>query len=122
MKKQIRKSIASSEDDSTKERASRRNKNVDSDSRRVLASQIRKYLDAKNWKLKDLCAPAGLTYSYLSALQNGKVNIALDNIDALAKALDIPVAALFIDSSLPRHELLMELWADLKAFDAMKNE
>ena len=71
--------------------------NSSSKSRKVFASQVKHHRQVKNWRLEDLHNASGLSYNYLSAVENGRVNISLDNAEAIAKALGVPLAFLLIE-------------------------
>lgn len=66
-------------------------------SRKTFAAQVRKHRQAKGWRLADLAHATGLSISYLSAMENGRANISLDNADVIAGALGVPLAVLLID-------------------------
>lgn len=68
-----------------------------SKSRKIFAVQVKKHRLAKGWRLKDLHQASGLSYNYLSTVENGRANISMDNADAIAKALGVPLAVLLID-------------------------
>lgn len=66
-------------------------------SRKIFAGQVRKHRQAKGWRLEDLSQASGLSISYLSAMENGRANISMDNADGIAAALGVPLAVLLID-------------------------
>lgn len=66
-------------------------------SRKIFASQMRKHRQAKGLRLEDVAHATGLSISYLSAVENTRANISLDNADAIAAALGVPLAVLLID-------------------------
>lgn len=68
-----------------------------SESRKIFAAQVKKLRQAKGWRLEDLHQASGLSYNYLSTVENGRANISMDNADAIAKALGVPLAVLLID-------------------------
>lgn len=68
-----------------------------SKSREIFASQVRHYRKIKSWRLEDLHNASGLSYTYLSAVENGRANISLDNADSIAKSFGVPLAILLID-------------------------
>ena len=68
-----------------------------SKSRKIFAVQVKKHRLAKGWRLEDLHQASGLSYNYLSTVENGLANISMDNADAIAKALGVPLAVLLID-------------------------
>lgn len=70
-----------------------------SKSRLILASQVRKHRKAQNKTQEDMANATGLSSNYLSALENGRENISVDNVDKIAQALSVPTAALFIEGS-----------------------
>lgn len=68
-----------------------------SKSRKIFAAQVKKHRQEKSWRLEDLHQASGLSYNYLSTVENGRANISMDNADAIAKALGVPLAVLLID-------------------------
>ena len=68
-----------------------------SKSRKIFAAQVKKQRQAKGWRLEDLHQATGLSYNYLSTVENGRANISMDNADTIAKALGVPLAVLLID-------------------------
>ena len=68
-------------------------------SRKIFAAQMKKHRQLKGLRLEDLHKASGLSYNYLSAVENGRTNISLDNADAIAKALGVPLAVLLINSN-----------------------
>lgn len=66
-------------------------------SRSIFAAQVRKHRQAKGWRLEDLAHATGLSISYLSAMENSRANISLDNADSIANALGVALAVLLID-------------------------
>jgi transcriptional regulator with XRE-family HTH domain len=56
--------------------------------------QLREQADISQEKLAEL---AGLHRTYVSSVERGKRNISLENIDRLARALDVPMARLVSD-------------------------
>jgi len=68
-----------------------------SKSREIFAVQVKKHRLKNGWRLEDLHKASGLSYNYLSTVENGRGNISMDNADAIAKALGVPLAVLLID-------------------------
>lgn len=66
-------------------------------SRKIFSKQVKRYRKGKRWKLLDLQEASGLSYSYLSTVENAKSNISIDNAELIAKALGVPLFVLFID-------------------------
>lgn len=68
-----------------------------SKSRKIFAGNVKKHRRDRGWRLEDLAVSSDLSISYLSAMENGKTNISLDNADAIARALGVPLAVLLIE-------------------------
>ena len=66
-------------------------------SRELFAKQVKKQRKKKGWRLEDLREATGLSYNYLSTVENARANIAMDNADKIAKALDVPLFMLLVD-------------------------
>jgi transcriptional regulator with XRE-family HTH domain len=58
---------------------------------------VRQLREMKGWSQERLAAEARLHATYLSGVERSKRNISLENIAKLAKALEVPIAALFDD-------------------------
>ena len=67
------------------------------ESRSIFAKQMRSFRKKQSMTLKDLSAASGLSYHYLSAVENERANISLDNADKIASSLGVPLATLFIE-------------------------
>lgn len=63
--------------------------------RRVFGERIRTLRQSRGFSQEHLAELAGIHRTYLSSLERGERNVALDNIYALAEALDVPPAQLF---------------------------
>jgi transcriptional regulator with XRE-family HTH domain len=59
--------------------------------------RVRQLRERKGWSQERLAAEAQLHATYLSGVERGKRNISLENITKLARALEVPIAALFDD-------------------------
>ena len=66
-------------------------------SRQIFADQVKKYRQERGLRLEDLAKATGLSISYLSAVENGRANISVDNADSIARALGVPLAVLLIE-------------------------
>lgn len=66
-------------------------------SRKLFAKQVKRYRKNKGWRLEDLREATGLSYNYLSTVENARANITIDNADAIAKALGVPLFVFLID-------------------------
>ena len=49
------------------------------------------------WRLEDLKNKTGLSYNYLSTVENARANISIDNAHVIADAFEVPLFALLID-------------------------
>lgn len=63
--------------------------------RRAFGDRVRTLRRARGWSQEALAAEAGLHRTYVSSVERGQRNIALDNIHALADALGVPAGELF---------------------------
>jgi transcriptional regulator with XRE-family HTH domain len=68
--------------------------------RRKFGLAIKKWRQERGLTQEALSFEAGIHKTYLSAVERGQRNIALDNIVKLAKALRISVAELFNEAGL----------------------
>jgi transcriptional regulator with XRE-family HTH domain len=63
--------------------------------RQQLGTAIRRLRTAANYSQEGFADACGLHRTYMGAVERGEVNISLDNIAKIAKALDIQVSELF---------------------------
>lgn len=56
-----------------------------------IADRIREILDKKGWKQQQLADVSGLTKAYVSQIMAGSLNLTLDTIETLEKALKEPI-------------------------------
>jgi len=63
--------------------------------RTVLAHSIRELRKLRNITQEELSSITGITRSHISAIEHGRCNIRLDNIDKIAQALGVPLSQLF---------------------------
>lgn len=71
-------------------------KPVDGDEgRRAFGRQVRDLRRARGYSQEDLAERSGLHRTYISSLERGQRNVGLDNVHALAAALDVTPAQLF---------------------------
>jgi transcriptional regulator with XRE-family HTH domain len=61
--------------------------------------RVRQLREIKGRSQERLAAEAQLHATYLSGVERGKRKISIENIAKLAKALEVPIAALFNDAS-----------------------
>lgn len=75
----------------------------DSPSARVLFGQrVRELRKAKGYSQERFAIISGLDRSYFGGIERGERNVSLDNIAAIARALDQPISELFPSSEPPR--------------------
>jgi transcriptional regulator with XRE-family HTH domain len=56
--------------------------------------RVRDLRQAMSLSQEDFAAKCGLDRTYISGIERGKRNVALRNIEAIAKALDVPLSML----------------------------
>jgi transcriptional regulator with XRE-family HTH domain len=61
--------------------------------------RVRDLRQARGLSQENLAELAGLHRTYVSSLERGQRNVGLDNILALAVALDVPPAELFVEAT-----------------------
>ncbi len=64
---------------------------------RQLGQRIQQTRRAKSWTQEDLAHHAGLDFSYLNQLENGKRNPSLSTLHKIAAALGVPLKDLLPD-------------------------
>jgi transcriptional regulator with XRE-family HTH domain len=67
---------------------------VVSDARKVFASRLRQIRQGKGLSQEELADRAGLHRTYVGSVERGERNISIDNIERLAKALEIDIIEL----------------------------
>jgi transcriptional regulator with XRE-family HTH domain len=67
---------------------------VVSDARKVFASRLRQIRQVKGLSQEELADRAGLHRTYVGSVERGERNISIDNIERLAKALEIDIIEL----------------------------
>lgn len=71
-------------------------KPVDGDEgRRAFGRRVRDLRQARGYSQEALAERSGLHRTYISSLERGQRNVGLDNVHALAAALDVTPAKLF---------------------------
>lgn len=55
-----------------------------------VAKNVRREREAKGLSQRDLAAAAGTTQRRISAIENGTLNISMETLEQLAKALGVP--------------------------------
>ncbi len=64
------------------------------DAKTILGRFVRKLREQKELTQEQLASKTGITYQYLSGLENGRENFSIDILDALAKGLACPLPQL----------------------------
>src|SRR5438552_14703112 len=64
------------------------------DAKTILGRFVRKLREQKELTQEQLATRTGITYQYLSGLENGRENFSIDILEALAGALDAPLPQL----------------------------
>lgn len=78
-----------------------------------LGGRMRRFRLAADMSQGELARVAGLTKSYLSDVERGKVNISIANLDRIAEGLKVPLAVLLDCEDLPQREEIMRDLAKL---------
>lgn len=63
--------------------------------RRLFGHRIRELRKERGFSQEGFAAASGLDRSYYGGIERGERNVALENIAAIAKALDVPIRELF---------------------------
>ncbi len=70
--------------------------------RATLGAILRRRREANERSLADIAGPAGISAGYLSEVERGRKDISTDRLLAVARALEVPVAELYLELA---HEL-----------------
>jgi transcriptional regulator with XRE-family HTH domain len=65
------------------------------ENRRRFGGVVRQLRTERGWTLEGLAERTGLHATYVGGVERGERNIGFDNILKLARALEVPVSALF---------------------------
>lgn len=65
--------------------------------RRAFGRRVRELRQARSLSQEKLAERSGLHRTYVSSVERGQRNVGIDNVRALARALDVPAASLFED-------------------------
>ena len=65
-----------------------------SPSRLMFAARVRQERQARGWTQEDLGERADLSWNYIGQVERGVRNISVDNMDAIAQGLGMPLAEL----------------------------
>jgi transcriptional regulator with XRE-family HTH domain len=66
--------------------------------RHVLAANLRRLRAERGLSQEALADLAGLHRTYVGSVERGERNISIDNVERLAKALNVPPAELVVES------------------------
>jgi transcriptional regulator with XRE-family HTH domain len=79
---------------------------IDSTSlRAVLARNVRTFRHALGLSQEELAELAGLHRTYIGSIERGERNVSVDNIERLAKALDVTPQRLLLDGDRTQRSL-----------------
>lgn len=67
----------------------------------IIGNRIREDRKRKGFTLLEIAEKIGLSTSYLSQIENGRVNINISNLEAIGKALGTPIANFFLETTDP---------------------
>ena len=70
---------------------------METNTRSVLAANIRHFRLLRGWSQEQLAEHCGLHRTYVGAIERGERNIGLDNLARLARALNVPASLLLTD-------------------------
>lgn len=62
----------------------------------VFGNHLQRLRNEKKLSMRGLASKAGLEYSQVQRIENGKVNVSISTIYALAEGLEIPASELLI--------------------------
>lgn len=71
---------------------------VNPDVRVLFGLRVRELRKAKGYSQERFAMVSGLDRSYYGSVERGERNVSLDNIAAIARALDEPIYNLFVDA------------------------
>lgn len=72
-------------------------KSVSSDARRVFAKRLRQLRQVRGLSQEALADLAGLHRTYIGSIERCERNVSIDNIDRLARALEVDIVELLKD-------------------------
>lgn len=67
---------------------------VEMDAKAIIGSFVRRLREQKHLTQDELAARTGITYQYLSGLENGRENFSIGILESLGKALECPLPQL----------------------------
>ena len=59
--------------------------------KQLIAQRVAEVLEQKGWRQQDLVEASGLTKAYVSQIMHGTLNLTLETIEVLEKALKVPI-------------------------------
>ena len=62
-----------------------------SDTRRIFGERLRSRRKELQMTLEDVAEKAQMNWSYIAQVERGERNVGIDNMSALAEALDVPL-------------------------------
>jgi transcriptional regulator with XRE-family HTH domain len=67
----------------------------------LIGARIRQERKQKGLTLQEVSEKAGLSVSYLSQIENGRVNINISSLENISKVLETPLAIFFLEPAIP---------------------
>lgn len=75
-----------------------------SEAQKTIGACLRRLREQKRLSLESLAAKAGISYQYLSGVETGKENFSIQVLEALSKALQLPLKAIVASAYAPPSE------------------
>lgn len=69
---------------------------INNDIKQLIGKKIRKIRVERKMSQMDIAVKAQLHRTYISEIENGKRNIAIESVESIAYALNVPIRDLFI--------------------------
>lgn len=65
--------------------------------RKTVAHNLREYRKARGYTQESLAEASGLHRTYIGGIEQGRINVSINNIEKIARALEIDPLLLFVD-------------------------
>lgn len=67
--------------------------------RQLFGKRVRQFRQARRWQLDDLAMRLGKSRASVSRIETGKQNLSIEDIGAIAQALEVSIAELFVSGA-----------------------